>query len=87
MLQLGSLAIQALTWFSMFVLTYVELTVYIREFRWFVRFGVMYVFVGHAVMVSLILPMEDYYDRFVFQFKKIMFRLLICTMKGNLALI
>ncbi|CAM8900430.1 unnamed protein product [Rhodiola kirilowii] len=63
--ELVSLAIQAVAWFSMFVLTYVETTVYIREFRWFVRFGVMYVLVGHAVMVSLILPMKDYYDRSV----------------------
>uniref|UniRef100_A0A7N0T3Q1 ABC-type xenobiotic transporter n=1 Tax=Kalanchoe fedtschenkoi TaxID=63787 RepID=A0A7N0T3Q1_KALFE len=59
-----SLAIQALAWFSMFVLTFVETTVYIKEFRWFVRFSVMYVLVGHAVIVSLVLPMKDYYDRF-----------------------
>ncbi|KAH9747883.1 ABC transporter C family member 2 [Citrus sinensis] len=50
-----SLIIEALCWCSMLIMIFVETKVYIREFRWFVRFGVIYTLVGDAVMVNLIL--------------------------------
>ncbi|KAH9796193.1 ABC transporter C family member 2 [Citrus sinensis] len=31
--------------------------------RWYVRFGVIYVLVGDAVILNLIIPMRDYYSR------------------------
>ncbi|EXB46018.1 hypothetical protein L484_015878 [Morus notabilis] len=43
----------------------VETKVYIREFRWFVRFGVIYALVGDAVMLNLILSVRDFYSRSV----------------------
>lgn len=50
----------------MLVLIGVETKVYIREFRWFVRFGVIYALVGDAAMLNLVLSVKGFYDRFVF---------------------
>jgi hypothetical protein len=49
----------------MLVLIGVETKVYIREFRWFVRFGVIYALVGDATMLNLVLSVKEFYDRFV----------------------
>ncbi|KAJ4703013.1 ABC transporter C family member 2-like [Melia azedarach] len=57
-----SLIIEALAWFSMLVMIGLETKVYIREFRWFVRFGVIYTLVGDAVLVNLILSVRNFYD-------------------------
>ena len=65
-LQTVSLLIEALAWCTMLVLIGVETKVYIYDFRWFVRFGVIYALVGDAVMFNLVLSMKDFYDRFVF---------------------
>ncbi|GLT68246.1 hypothetical protein SLA2020_404960 [Shorea laevis] len=58
-----SLLIEALAWCSMLVLIGVETKVYIREFRWFVRFGVIYALVGDAAMLNLVLSVKEFYDR------------------------
>ncbi|XP_059439550.1 ABC transporter C family member 2-like [Corylus avellana] len=58
-----SLLIEALAWCSMLVLIGVETKVYIREFRWFVRFGVIYALVGDAVLLNLVLSVKEFYDR------------------------
>ncbi|KAK6917100.1 ABC transporter-like, ATP-binding domain [Dillenia turbinata] len=60
-----SLVIEAVTWCSVLVMIGVETKVYIHEFRWFVRFGVLYALVGDAVMLNLILSVMEFYDRFV----------------------
>ena len=65
-LQTVSLLIEALAWCTMLVLIGVETKVYICDFRWFVRFGVIYALVGDAVMFNLVLSMKDFYNRFVF---------------------
>ncbi|KAH9747880.1 ABC transporter C family member 2 [Citrus sinensis] len=57
-----SLIIEALCWCSMLIMIFVETKVYIREFRWFVRFGVIYTLVGDAVMVNLILSVKNFYN-------------------------
>ncbi|KAJ4703014.1 ABC transporter C family member 2-like [Melia azedarach] len=57
-----SLIIEALAWCSMLVMIGVETKVYIREFQWFVRFGVIYTLVGDAVMVNLILSVRNFYN-------------------------
>ncbi|KAK6932100.1 ABC transporter type 1, transmembrane domain [Dillenia turbinata] len=60
-----SLTIEAVTWCSVLVMIGVETKVYIREFRWYVRFGVLYALVGDAAMLHLILSVMEFYDRFV----------------------
>lgn len=64
--QIVSLTIEALAWCSVFVMIGVETKVYIRDFRWFVRFGVLYTLVGDAVILNLILTVKEFYNRFAF---------------------
>ncbi|XP_065882181.1 ABC transporter C family member 12-like isoform X1 [Euphorbia lathyris] len=59
-----SLMIETFAWCSVLVMIGLETKVYIRQFRWYVRFGVVYVLVGEAALLSLILSMIDYYSRF-----------------------
>lgn len=61
-----SLTIEALAWCSMLVMLGVETKVYIREFRWYVRFGVIYALVGDMVMLNLILSVKEFYNRLAF---------------------
>lgn len=63
--EVTSLIIEALTWFSLFVMIGIEIKVYVREFRWFVRFGVIYALVGDAVVLNLVLSVKEHYDRSV----------------------
>lgn len=63
--EMVSSIIEALAWCSMLVMIGVETKIYIREFRWFLRFGVIYVLVGEAVMLNLIFSMKDHYTRFL----------------------
>uniref|UniRef100_A0A5B6ZBR8 ABC-type xenobiotic transporter n=1 Tax=Davidia involucrata TaxID=16924 RepID=A0A5B6ZBR8_DAVIN len=63
--EIVSLIIEALAWCSMLVMIGVETKVYIREFRWFVRFGVIFALVGDAVMLNLILSVKELYTRSV----------------------
>lgn len=60
-----TLTIQALAWCSMLVMLVVETKVYIFEFRWIIRFGVVYLLVADAVMLNLILSVKDFYERYV----------------------
>lgn len=64
--QVVSLIVEALTWCSMLVMLGSEIKVYICEFRWFVRFGVIYALVGDAVMLNLVLSLKEFYNRYVF---------------------
>ncbi|KAI8014350.1 ABC transporter C family member 12 [Camellia lanceoleosa] len=60
-----SLIIVALVWCSMLVMLGIETGIYIREFRWYVRFGAAYVLVGDAVMLNLIFSVTDFYTGYV----------------------
>ncbi|WCJ24252.1 multidrug resistance-associated protein 1 [Euphorbia peplus] len=60
--EIVSLIIEALAWCFMLVMVSVETKIYVREFRWFVRFGVLYTLVGDAVMFNLILTVKEFYD-------------------------
>nr|QGP74115.1 ABCC transporter [Sedum alfredii] len=60
-----SLGIQAISWCLMVIMIGLETKVYIREFRWYVRFGVAYTLVGDAVVLNLILKLKNYYERSV----------------------
>ncbi|KAF9620098.1 hypothetical protein IFM89_010748 [Coptis chinensis] len=62
--EIVSLLIEAITWCSMLVMLFIETKVYIHELRWYVRFGVIYVLVGEAVMFNLIFSVQDYFNRF-----------------------
>ncbi|XP_062096642.1 ABC transporter C family member 12-like isoform X2 [Humulus lupulus] len=57
-----SLIVEFLAWGSIFVMIRLETKVYIREFRWYVRFGVIYVLVADAVVLNLVLSVKDYYS-------------------------
>ncbi|RHN65540.1 putative xenobiotic-transporting ATPase [Medicago truncatula] len=61
--EVTGLIIESLTWFSMIILILLETKVYIRQFRWLVRFGVIYVLVGDIVMLELVLSVKDYSSR------------------------
>ncbi|KAI9198325.1 hypothetical protein LWI28_013908 [Acer negundo] len=61
--EMVSLFTEALAWCSMLIMIGLETKIYIHEFRWYVRFGMIYVLVGEAVMLNLILPMSEYYSR------------------------
>lgn len=57
--------IEFLAWGTMLMMIGLETKVYIREFRWYVRFGVVYVLVADAVVLNLILSVKDYYSGLV----------------------
>ncbi|KAK2998796.1 hypothetical protein RJ639_023994, partial [Escallonia herrerae] len=62
--EMVSLILEALSWCSMLVMIVVETRMYITELRWYVRFGVLYVLVGDAVIFSVILSVKDFCVRF-----------------------
>ncbi|KAK1281545.1 ABC transporter C family member 2 [Acorus calamus] len=64
--EIVSLLIEALAWCTMFVLIGIETKVYICEFRWYVRFGVIYILIGEAVIFNLALAVREYYNQSVF---------------------
>ncbi|XP_073280878.1 ABC transporter C family member 12-like isoform X1 [Primulina huaijiensis] len=60
MVQLG---IEVIAWCSLVLMLITETKTYVKEFRWYIRFGVLYVLVGDAVIFSFILPLKDFYAR------------------------
>ncbi|KAF3450334.1 hypothetical protein FNV43_RR06414 [Rhamnella rubrinervis] len=64
--EITSLIIEALAWCCMLIVIGLETMIYIKEFRWYVRFGVIYVLAADAVVLNLILSIADYYSRHVF---------------------
>ncbi|KAK6283230.1 hypothetical protein POUND7_017055 [Theobroma cacao] len=60
--EIVSLIVEAVTWCSILVMIGVETKVYICEFRWFVRFGLIYTLIGDTVMVNLILSVREFYN-------------------------
>ncbi|GMH26067.1 hypothetical protein Nepgr_027910 [Nepenthes gracilis] len=58
-----SLSIEALAWFSLLVMLLLETKFYIREFRWFVRFAVIYDLVGYVVLLNIVLSVKEFYNR------------------------
>ncbi|KAK7401409.1 hypothetical protein VNO78_12857 [Psophocarpus tetragonolobus] len=61
--EITALIVEALTWSSMITLIVLETKVYIRQFRWLVRFGVIYVLVADIVMLNLLLSVKHYCSR------------------------
>ncbi|XP_057833257.2 ABC transporter C family member 2 [Cryptomeria japonica] len=60
-----TLIVESVTWCTMLALLCIETKVYIREFRWYIRFGVIYVLVGEATLFKFILTLNSYFDRSV----------------------
>ncbi|XP_074269631.1 ABC transporter C family member 12-like isoform X2 [Silene latifolia] len=58
-----TLITEALSWSLLLVTLLLETKVYIHEFQWYIRFGVIYDLVGYAVMLNLMYPMKDFYSR------------------------
>ncbi|KAA0052500.1 ABC transporter C family member 12-like [Cucumis melo var. makuwa] len=54
--------VESLSWCSVLVMVVTETKIYIREFRWYIRFGLIYVLVGDVVLLNLLLPLSDYYS-------------------------
>ncbi|XP_057430299.1 ABC transporter C family member 2-like [Lotus japonicus] len=63
--EIVALIVEALTWCSMLIMLWIETKVYISKFRWFVRFGLIYAIVGDAVMVNLVILVQEFYSRSV----------------------
>ncbi|CAN1249285.1 ABC transporter C family member 2 [Linum perenne] len=64
--EMVSLVIQTFSWCSMLIMVSVEIKIYIRKFRWYVRFGVIYSLIAECVVFNLILPVSDYSSRLAF---------------------
>ncbi|KAJ6292464.1 hypothetical protein OIU78_024607 [Salix suchowensis] len=65
--EMASLIVEAISWCSTLIMTGLETRIYIQQFRWYVRFGVIYVLAGEAAMLNLILSVsDDYHSRFIF---------------------
>ncbi|PON71682.1 hypothetical protein PanWU01x14_071370 [Parasponia andersonii] len=85
-----SLIVEVLAWGSMFVMIGWETRVYIREFRWIVRFGVIYVLVADAAILNLVLSVKDYYSGYVLYlyistvFCQVLFGILLAIYLPNL---
>ncbi|XAR72526.1 Xenobiotic-transporting ATPase [Bertholletia excelsa] len=60
-----SLILEGLAWCSMLIMLGVETKVYIRECRWYVRFGLIYALVGDSVMLNLILSAKEFYTGYI----------------------
>lgn len=46
----------------MLVMILLETRIYIYEFRWYIRFVIIYVMVGEAAMFNLVLSVRQYYS-------------------------
>ncbi|XP_020586974.1 ABC transporter C family member 2-like [Phalaenopsis equestris] len=60
-----SLIVEAVAWLSMLAMIALETKIYIHEFRWYVRFVVIYALVGNAAVFSTFLSLREYYDKLV----------------------
>ncbi|VVA93078.1 unnamed protein product [Arabis nemorensis] len=61
--EVASSSVEVFAWFSMLVLIGMETKQYVKEFRWYVRFGVVYVLVADAVLLDLVLPLKNSINR------------------------
>jgi ABC-type multidrug transport system fused ATPase/permease subunit len=57
-----SLIIESAAWCCMLVMILLETRIYIYEFRWYIRFVVIYVLIGEAAMFNLVLSVRQYYS-------------------------
>ncbi|KAK8320668.1 hypothetical protein V6Z12_A12G051900 [Gossypium hirsutum] len=85
-----SLIIEATAWCSVLIMVRLETKSYICEFRWYVRFGIVYVLLGNVVLLNLILPVKDLFRSYAIYlsistfFCKILFGILFLVYFPNL---
>ncbi|CAM0902867.1 unnamed protein product [Alopecurus aequalis] len=60
--EITSLVIETAAWCCMLTMILLETKIYITEFRWYIRFVVIYVLVGKAAMLNVVLPVRQYYS-------------------------
>lgn len=58
-----TLIVEAVAWCSVLVMIGLETKIYITEFRWYIRFVVIYVLVGEAALFNLVVSVRGYYDK------------------------
>jgi hypothetical protein len=73
LLQIVSLTIESVAWCCMLVMVVLETRIYIYEFRWYIRFVIIYVLVGEAAMFNLVLSVRQYYSSRYSTFVKFVF--------------
>uniref|UniRef100_A0A1D1Z5A5 ABC-type xenobiotic transporter n=2 Tax=Anthurium amnicola TaxID=1678845 RepID=A0A1D1Z5A5_9ARAE len=52
-----------MAWCSVLAMLILETKIYVYEFRWHIRFGIIYALVGESVMFSLVFSVREYYNR------------------------
>ncbi|MCO5564932.1 hypothetical protein L7F22_018602 [Adiantum nelumboides] len=62
-----SLLLGSFTWLSLLHMLLVETRVYIRNFRWYTRFGIIYVLVAQTTVYRFIFSLRPFYNRVVFE--------------------
>ncbi|KAK8685566.1 hypothetical protein V6N13_041566 [Hibiscus sabdariffa] len=82
--------IEATAWCSVLIMIGLETKCYICEFQWCVRFGIVYVLLGNAVLLNLVLPVKDLYSSYALYlsigtfFCKVLFGILLLVHFPNL---
>ncbi|XP_074563219.1 ABC transporter C family member 2-like [Curcuma longa] len=61
-----SLLIESAAWSCVLVMVGLETKIYICEFRWYIRFVMVYVLVGEISMYNLVFSVRNYYEKSVF---------------------
>lgn len=62
-----SLILGSFAWLSMLCMLVMETKVYVREFVWYTRFGIIYLLVAHATLYRFIFVLRPLYNRLVFE--------------------
>ncbi|OEL34907.1 ABC transporter C family member 2 [Dichanthelium oligosanthes] len=60
--EIVSLVVESAAWCCMLVMILLETRIYIYEFRWYIKFVVIYVMVGEAALFNLVLSVRQYYS-------------------------
>lgn len=60
-----SLIINALSWAFMLLMIGLETKIYVKAFRWYIRFGVIYLLVADTVMLTFMISLKNFYPRSV----------------------
>ncbi|KAK8931125.1 ABC transporter C family member 2 [Platanthera zijinensis] len=58
-----SLTLEAAAWSCVLMMIAMEIKIYIHEFRWYIRFVVIYVLIGDAAAFNSFFALREYYDK------------------------
>eukprot|EP00250_Pteridium_aquilinum_P010315 c19292_g1_i1 orf=266-5158(-) len=62
-----SLLLGSFTWLLMFCMLVIETKVYVRDFRWYIRFGIIYVLVAQVTLYRFVFALRSFYNRLAFE--------------------